>query len=243
MNDFSLIEYLDVKHLKVKDRVLQRMDDQIDEWATAGDQRHIFLQCYRTMTGNMLDQVHQGFFHDAIWVEKLLNQFANYYFNALTCYECHDATPPVWQEVHRRTSGGGLHPMQYLLIGVNAHINYDLVLAVNDMLKDEWPRLDEHARQLRKEDHWKVNEVIANTIDQVQDEVIEPGHPLMQVIDVAFGRLDEYLLSRLISSWRAEVWENAMRMLESSSDHDREEIRIQLEAEVVRKGNLICLKT
>ena len=57
-----------------------------------------------------------------------------------------------------------------------------------------------------KKDHEVVNEIIANTIDAVQDSIINPSSWSMAAIDGADGRLDEWLLSKLISSWRNEVW-------------------------------------
>ena len=42
----------------------------------------------------------------------------------------------------------------------------------------------------------------------------------MKVIDQLFGRLDEYLLSILITSWREEVWQHAIKLIEC--DHKLE---------------------
>jgi len=50
-----------------------------------------------------------------------------------------------------------------------------------------------------------VNQVIALSIDRVQDEIIEPNNYAMQLIDSVFGRLDEFLLSKLINYWREEM--------------------------------------
>lgn len=84
-------------------------------------------------------------------------------------------------------------------MGINAHINFDLVLTIYDMLKEEWSQLSDLERQDRYEDHVKVNDIIYNSIDAVQDTIIEKEHPSMDIIDKLFGRVDEYLLSRFIN--------------------------------------------
>lgn len=218
---------------------LQQMDRHIQAWQRTDDQRHIFLSCYRMMTANMLKAVEANRFQDQEWVSKLLHHFADYYFDALACFDCGETVPPVWQQVHQYTHEGKLHTLQALLMGVNAHINYDLVLTLYDMLAPEWDSLPEAQRKIRLEDHRLVNEVIANSIDAVQDEIIERDDRFMALVDLAFGRLDEYLLSKLISSWRQDVWESAQEMLAAESAVEREGMRLEIEASVMRRGKIL----
>ncbi len=220
--------------------VLARMDAYLGLWTACNDPRRVFLQCYRAMTSNMLAALEDGFFSDGEWVDRLLHHFADYYFDALYCEECGEVVPAVWHHVYDQSRESKLHPMQLLLMGVNAHINYDLVLALRDMLQSEWSEASNELREMRYSDHMKVNQVIADTIDQVQDEVIEPGHPMMAVLDAMMGRLDEYLLSRLITSWRQEVWTNALAMIGCEQQKRLEVLRMDLETQVIRKGNYIA---
>ena len=111
--------------------------------------------------------------------------------------------------------------LQRLFLGVNAHINYDLVLTLIDLLRDEWSHLDEHGIAHRLSDHRKVNEIIANTIDEVQDTILEREAPALDLIDKGLGRLDEMLIAKLITAWRDRVWEQAVYLLdrEGGADH------------------------
>jgi hypothetical protein len=153
--------------------ITNKMRQLAEEWDAQNDDRAIFLHCYRMMTANMLVAVEQQRFRDNEWVNRLLHRFAEYYFEALTCYDCGETGPAIWQYTHQRAREGRLHTLQHLLLGVNAHINYDLVLTLHEILAPEWPRLPASAKEVRYEDHCLVNTVIAETIDQVQDEVIE----------------------------------------------------------------------
>lgn len=191
--------------------IIQRMQDHIRRWEETGDRRAVFLRCYSMMTENMLNAVARGEFQDPPWVNRLLHHFADYYFAALEAYEQDPATaPPVWQMAHDCCQSPHLKALQNLLLGVNAHINYDLVFAVSDVLQDEWEALAPQQREVRYADHCKVNVIIAQTVDSVQDQVIERYDPEMDLVDRLMGSLDEWLISRLIASWREQVWQNAI---------------------------------
>ena len=192
------------------------------------------------MTEKMLGALAEGRFRDPAWVERLLHRFADYYFDALVCFDCGDEPPPeVWRQVHAASCGGSLHVLQHLLLGMNAHINYDLVLTLDDLLRPEWTALDDDGRAVRLHDHRRVNDVIAETIDVVQDTVVERHDPALDWIDRMLGRLDERLLSRLVTGWREEVWERAVDLLEEPAPQARTRRRLELEREVLRRGELL----
>ena len=222
--------------------VTSRMREQVRRWEEEGDPRSIFLSCYALMTDNMLQALSAGRFQDRAWVDRLLHRFAGYYFDALACYDCGDrATPEVWRQVHEASCTRPLHVMQHLLLGMNAHINYDLVLTLDDLLRPEWVSLGDRGRERRLHDHRRVNDIIAETIDVVQDTVVERHDPALDVADRLLGRLDERLLSRLVTRWREEVWEKAVDLLEEPADPIRERRRRDLELEVLRRGELLLL--
>lgn len=126
-------------------------------------------------------------------------------------------------------------------MGVNAHINYDLVFTLFDMLHVEWWTVDAKRRAQRYEDHCKVNEIIAATIDSVQDDLLTPADPVMGWIDKAFGRADEYLLSVIISNWRKNAWGQACDMIMLKEENQREALRLSIENSVLKRNRLISL--
>jgi hypothetical protein len=220
------------------------MDLRVAAWQQTGDPRHVFLSCYGLMTRNVLGAIEAGEFHHPAWVHALLHRFADYYFDALDAYERHDThTPLVWHHTFETTTQHPLHVVQQLFLGVNAHINYDLVLTLLDMLQDEWATLDDAARATYHADHCHINAVIARTIDVVQDEVVERVSPAMNLVDVAMGRADEWLIAQLITRWRGRVWTEACSLLNT---HDATVHRRQLqalEADVLRTARRIALQS
>jgi hypothetical protein len=221
---------------------LIRMQSLLDQWEPLSDRRAIFLSCYSRMTRNLLTSLGKDVFHDPLWVKDLLEHFADYYFSALQTFDEDPlASPAVWQLTFSSMADASIRPVQHLMMGVNAHINYDLVLSLIDRLEPEWPALTESQRLHRYADHCQINEIIAHTIDEVQDEVLERYSPAMDLIDLAFGRLDEFLIARLISGWREQVWQQAVQWLETPLPEQRRNLLGQVENACVRRGQLIQL--
>lgn len=224
------------------DPILEQMQAYIDGWEQIGDNRRVFLTCYAMMTANMLRAVKDGEFHDGVWVNKLLRHFAMYYFEALEAYnQDPQVAPKVWRIAFDAAQNPRLQALQYLLLGVNAHINYDLVLALSDVLEPEWESLSPEQRRLRHADHCQVNTIIGRTIDGVQDQVIERFSPLMELVDRLMGTMDEWLISRLISEWREQVWQHALERL-GATPTEREGLLNTVEANCLKIADSMLLQ-
>lgn len=205
------------------------------EMQARNDRKAIFLDCYQRMTRNMLASIDAGHFEDPVWVDALLRRFADYYFQGLNAFlSDKGSSPAVWQVAHGAAGLDKTGPLQLLLLGVNAHINYDLVLTLLDQLHCEWEFSSKQDRELRQRDHRRVNDIIAATIDEVQDEVLAAESPDLALIDRLMGRLDEWLIGKLISGWRDNVWDAAVAVLEESGEEGRKKILAEVEQNALR---------
>ncbi|MEZ5298882.1 MAG: DUF5995 family protein [Ilumatobacteraceae bacterium] len=91
------------------------MAAQVAAWDEVGDGRAIFLDCYRRMTGAVVDNVGRGRFDDGVWVETLLDRFAGYYFSTIDD-DTHDVyVPEPWLLAHGAAMSGDGQPIQLLL--------------------------------------------------------------------------------------------------------------------------------
>lgn len=220
--------------------LLDRMRTHIEAWEAIGDRRAIFLACYAMMTRNMLNGVAAKRFDDNTWVETLVHEFANYYFIALEAYDRGTGClPDVWQQVHDLTRTPHVLPLVHLLLGVNAHINGDLPLVLDDILRDEWENLAPSRRNSRHNDYLLVNTIIGETIDAVQDTVLERYSPHMNIVDVALGPLDEWCTVRLIRHWRHDVWSQAMLIIHAQDPQQREALRRQTDLQALKRMELV----
>jgi flagellin-specific chaperone FliS len=229
-----------------KDPVLARMKGLLGDWESAKDRRLIFLTCYELMTQNILAAIEAKDFEDVNWVATLMENFAGYYFHALEVYEDDQAnSPAAWRIAFKAAHDPRTHVLQNLVLGVNAHINYDLVLALSDLLAPEWPQLSTEQRKMRYRDHCHVNDIINQTINAVQDQVIDRFEPWFAVVDKVLGPVDEWMTSLLISEWREEVWKYATRIIDPAEFMDKqtviqhvERVSIQRAQEILGKGGL-----
>lgn len=224
--------------------VTQRMRSLINLWESQSDQRAIFLSCYLLMTENMLRAIETDQFHDSEWVNSFLHRFADYYFNALDTYEHdRDQTPSVWVRVHDAAKRSSTRVIQNLLLGINTHINFDLIFTLVDMLDPEWEQLAPAEREWRHADHDQVNQIIGRTIDTVQDQVLEVMVPEMDLVDKLMGPLDEWMISELITHWRDEVWSRAVDIIETKDPLDREQRKKEFEVVTERRASTILLES
>ena len=229
--------------------VLVKMTELLDNWETSNDRRLIFLTCYKLMTQNIINAIETNDFEDVAWVSALMDSFADYYFRALEAYESKQTNlPAAWQIAFNASHNSRTHIVQDLVLGVNAHINYDLVFALAELLASEWQQLSAEQRQMRYRDHCHVNDIINQTTNAVQDQVVDRYVPIFGVVDTILGPIDEWMTSLLISEWREEVWEHALLLVNLPDPQKRqdlirhiEETSIQRAKEILGKGGLTGL--
>jgi hypothetical protein len=219
----------------------ERLAALAGEWTAAADLRGVFADCYRVMTHRLTEGVAAGDFHDGAWVARLRDRFADYYFDAVDAHTGgrEAPCPAPWQVAFDACSRTTCQPMEALLLGINAHINHDLALALVDVL-DDWPELGPRQRAERKEDHERVNDVIRATTDEVQREVVQPWSPATRHVDVLLGRVDEWVAGEVVERWRSQVWVDAMSLL-AVAPEIRPQAADALGARAQRLATLIAL--
>lgn len=225
---------------------LVRMKTLLDSWETAKDRRLVFLSCYKLMTENIQAAIDAKDFEDNPWVYTLMENFAEYYFRALEAYERDQGNPPAaWRIAFIAAHNPRTHVLQNLVLGMNAHITYDLVFALSDLLSLEWQQLSAEQRKMRYRDHCHVNDIIYHTIDAVQDQVVDRFEPEFRLVDKILGPVDEWMTSLLVTEWREEVWEHATQILDLADQSGRqailehvERVSIDRAQDILGKGGL-----
>jgi hypothetical protein len=171
------------------------------------DARAVFAGAYLVITSAMHDALRERRFLDNPWVEEYLTTFANLYLQATAQYENDlvqgsGEAPPAWALAFQTCQVKGVSPLAHLLLGVNAHVNRDLSLAL--------VHVGIHTRQLeRYEDHVRVNEVLNAAVNDLQAKVTEQA-PALAHLDALFGNWDERIACRVVSWARDTAWKNAV---------------------------------
>ena len=161
-------------------------------------------------------------FLDADWIKRLSGKFATLYFKALdTCgREPDDEIERAWKTADKATRSRRSTVVQNALLGINAHINYDLPRAIAANLDPA--ELDDHPTlQLRKFDHDQVNNLLVRTLRPIQDVLARDYAPAIALVDNLLGNLDERLSELGLKYYRERVWWDALTYASAAEERHR----------------------
>lgn len=130
--------------------------------------------------------------------------FARLYFDALHSFEDGPArTPRAWRPLLDARRDRARARLQFALAGMNAHINNDLVIALNTMAeaKGHFPARD----GARFRDFARVNDILEDTEASLRP-VLARG--LLGAVDVALGDLDSLAALWKVRKARQAAWAN-----------------------------------
>jgi hypothetical protein len=199
------------------------------------DRRAVFALAYRDMTGEVKRRLDERWFLDNEWVDRLVIAFANFYRQALYDFErgSFRTVPRAWIIAFETSRQDRTVLPQDLVLGINAHINRDLPLALYAVTID--PERDKHYH-----DHMAINTVLATLTDVIQDRMVELYGPAIHLVDEALGRLDEQIAGFTLTKAREQCWTAAVELAAARDERARAAIIRRLDrraaalAEVIR---------
>lgn len=141
------------------------------------------------------------------FLERLDIVFANYYFAALDAAESTGKNLPgdyefhAWKPLFLRRYARDVAPIQFALAGVNAHINHDLALGVQQVCTERGVRPDRDAPEY--EDYTAVNGLIRQTEEEVQVWLLTD---CLKELDRRFGAVDDLIVIWSLEQARGAAW-------------------------------------
>lgn len=195
----------------IVERPFESATDAIDrlsrletELRSRNDRRAVFLTVYTRMTREVHDGIEFGTFADPDWMRRYVVAFANYYRRAFLEFERgnYEAVPDPWRIAFGTAVRGDALVAQNAALGVNAHINYDLALTLDDIGIDP-------NRERKHDDHQAVNGILVRLIDIQQRALADLYASLVDEVDDAFRRVDEAVSLLLMMEGRAQAWRMA----------------------------------
>jgi len=193
---------------RVIEELIARMAALLEPLAAAGDQRQYFHATYQRTTIAVADELKRGGFADPDWVERWDVAFAELYLDALEADLAGRKSARPLEVAFGAPAG--LPPLRHVLLGMNAHINYDLPQALVAVITDE--QFDDAALLARREaDHRAIDDVLASRVAAEDDELARlsgPG-PLLDRLLRPFNRLGT---QRFLREARRKVWANAIAL-------------------------------
>jgi hypothetical protein len=147
--------------------------DQIAAQLPANDGIASFNHLYETTTQNMDRAIRDGQFEDAAFMTEFTVHFAGFYFAAVSSYLNGPGQPPkAWLALfEKRGRAADFRPVQFAAAGMDAHIGRDLPVVLSELFAGEasFPSKDSS----RHRDYLVVNQVLADTFDQLRDELLD----------------------------------------------------------------------
>jgi hypothetical protein len=190
----------------VIEELIARMAAVLESLRAAGDQRQHFHATYQRTTVAVAGELQRGGFTDAEWVERWDVAFADLYLDALQAALAGRRPARPWDIAFHAPAG--LPPLRHVLLGMNAHVNYDLPQALLAVITDE--QFGDAALLGRREsDHRKIDDVLASRVAAEDDELSRisgPGSPL----DRLLRPLNRLGTQRFLREAREKVWANAV---------------------------------
>ena len=143
------------------DDVIERMTVLADELRRDGDARLAFHATYLRTTRAVAAALRAGAFEDTDWVDRWDVAFARLYLDALDADRRGDPVPEPWAVAFAAAAAQpDLRAVRHVLLGMNAHINYDLPQALLAVISDAEFE-DPAVRARREADHRRIDEVLA----------------------------------------------------------------------------------
>jgi hypothetical protein len=189
--------------------VLDRMTAQLTPLEDSGNPLRYFLATYARTTEAVGAAVEDARFEDPVWVVDWDVAFAALYLEAL---DAHRADPHRPSRPWRVAFGAdpALPPLAHVLLGMNAHINYDLPQALLKVIPD-----DDFARPTvvarRERDHERIDTVLVARVGAEDAELRAVSGPL-RLLDRILGPANRAATKRFLREARRKVWLNTMEL-------------------------------
>jgi Family of unknown function (DUF5995) len=184
---------------------MRAMLDQLDQ-RPGPTHRRVFLATYLRTTQAVAAAVSRGLFDDAAWVERWDAAFAQLYLTALD----HDLygrgrVPRPWRLAFH--AAADLPDLVHVLLGINAHVNYDLPQSLLATISDA-DFGDSGLMDGRRRDHERIDAVLSARVSAEDQELAGPR----SVLDRLLTPLNRAASRRFLREARQKVWHNTMEL-------------------------------
>ena len=207
------------------EEVVYALDGIVEDCRQRPCRLGLFAALYRRVTVEVKGRLDKGAFVDPERMERLDTAFANRYLEAYALHRRGEAPTRAWAAAFAASGDDALLVLQHLLLGMNAHILLDLGVTTAGIAR-------RHGTAGLKHDFDAINQVLADLVDEIQEEV---GHTsaLLRTLDRLGGRLDERALGFGLATARRRAWGHA-RVLRSTPERFRPNVVRRIDARVER---------
>lgn len=213
------------------DEVIVRLDEAIARARRERSRLGFFATLYRNVTIKVKEGIRDGFFEDGPRMERLDVTFAGRYLDALEAYRRGEPTSACWRVSFEAASAWRPIILQHLLLGMNAHINYDLGISAAEVCPGaELPAL--------RGDFDRINGVLAGMLAKVQHDVEELS-PWIKFLDqISDDKVEDAVINWSLTKARDCAWNVATRLAASNPEQSAGYLA-KLDHDVALLGGLV----
>jgi hypothetical protein len=186
------------------DEVIAQLDEIIARAIREQSRLGYFAALYRKVTINVKEGIAKGRFENGPRMERLDVTFANRYLEAMDQFRRGQKPTQCWLVSFKAAAAWRPIILQDLLLGMNAHINFDLGIAAAETCPgDELPSL--------QHDFDEINNVLAALVAQVESEINEVS-PWINLLDHIDPKADTAIVNFSMDKARACAWDLATKL-------------------------------
>src|SRR5258705_5069995 len=190
------------------DALIERMQALLEPLRAADDPRRYFHAVYLRTTIAVAGAIRGGGFIDPDWAERWDVSFASLSLEALEAAMSGGQPPRPWQTAFG--APGDLPALNHVLLGMNAHINFDLPQALLMVITDA--EFDDPALMAQREaDHRAIDRVLASRVAAEDDELVAVSGP-GSVLNRLLRPLNQRGSQRFLRESREKGWANAVTL-------------------------------
>lgn len=208
--------------------VVGELAARVERYDALRDPRAVFAYTYFRLTSDLASSLRTNSlsFRAPEWVADLSVSLSAAYFTAMDAIDTWlgpvsdarpggevlsvdlpETIPKPWRDVYAASTVRHSYVLEEVLFSMMAHMSYDLPLALRALAT----RGDVHHRIA---DFHRMNDLLASSIDVVQDEIAARYCRRLQSLDHLFIRDDELFTSYGIRVARGLAWFNCDRLLD-----------------------------
>ncbi|WP_437652329.1 DUF5995 family protein [Sorangium sp. So ce1182] len=192
------------------------------------DPRAVFPDVYAVITRRVKEAVVDGTddrFLEPAWISRLAGIFCEYYLKALEAsLDGRSTGVEAWDVAFQCNSARGTAAAVHALLGINAHINYDLALGLYQNIVQHGAVQDARLLGRYRHDHDLVNEILAAAMPEIFAILSDRyGCPLARIATFTkdVQRTVSSVVLFMLRKWRDRVWDDLLSLLATAGDLDR----------------------
>ena len=207
------------------------------------DPRAVFPDVYGIITRNVktaIENTENPVFLEPAWISRLAGRFCERYVAAFNNAGQGERGCNAWRIAFLDNVLHGCMPVENAVLGINAHINYDLAQGIYDNVIAHGARTDERLLARYRHDHDAVNEILEASIPEILDTLVQHYHCSSSrfcASSPVARRLVVRLTMQILQVWRSVVWNEMLDMLRMDHAADRSQVLARMD----RRAHAIAL--